>query len=541
MAHRNKKSTWLDKRCKEYRENRKKWTYQHKHYDGQALIDEIADKSTRLGSKMESTLDSATVDFVVDEIKDNGEVEVSEVLKKKSITLGDDGMYGTYLPRVPREPLQNYVDRLKTSDYTNHFARVVNTYAGMMAAVADKNKRTWQEDDQDRGLKNHPARGDVASKLKKEADGKGTSWSEKFQDLLIQLLKFDKAYVLVEGLSEEGDDEAKIKFIDPRNVVNKKYEGGNLVELLVQDTRVIEPSLKSKRREQVEYIHYHREGFDRYRKQDDEVVRVTDDDGNPISGTYEFYDGAEQDESSKTIPVVEMELDINVGSELAVKANRIFQKQSERDHKQRMMNAQLLTLDVEDQGFEEARRTLTRGGRTVQGKGQFINPSAEPVESYSDTIKRKEADLYKSFFLNNQDSAVQKTATELRQDFRSGLEAILNVFKNELDRGEQKVLQLLEQVYFQNSPSLWGQATVSRTSDFEPTNKEAQAKKLRSIFFDVPSIELPPETKSRVVGRILELMNIEYEEEELLAEAREQQITRAQEQQASDQAPINIE
>ncbi len=541
MPHNNKKRTWLDKRHKEWKDNHKKWTYAEHHYDGDELIDEIMGRASTLRSKVKSRLDSVTTEFVIDEIKEDGNVEVSEVLKNQSVTIGENGPWGDYLPRRPGENVENYIDRLKTSDYTNHFVRVVNAYVGMMSAVSDKTSRTWQLDERDRGLKNHPSRGDVASNLKMDADGKGTSWNEKFEDFLIQLLKFDKAYILVEGLPESGDGEAKVKFIDPRKVVNKKYTGGRLTEVLVQDKRVIEPSLKAKRKEQIEYIHYTTEGFKRYRKQDDEVVEVVDDNGNPVEAEYDFYNGSEKNEDTRTVPIVEMELDNNIGSTLAVKSNRIFQKQSERDHKQRMMSAQLLSLDVEDEGFEEARRTLTRGGRTLQGQGEFINPSSEPVSSYNKTIREKESDLYKTFFLDNYDSAAQKSATEIRQDFRSGLEAILNVFKNELDRAEHKVMSFIEQIYFQNSPSLWGQATVQRPSEFEPTNKEAQAKKLRSIFFDMPEISLPPVTKAKIVAQILDLMNIDYEMENLLANARENQITQAQSQQAAGEAPIEIE
>jgi hypothetical protein len=510
--------TWLDLRDQEWQENRHKWNFQINHYDSQQALDKAFQHAKNLQQYAGS-------EFQVKTVKEDDEVKVNQISPNVELDDRYPGLYQTYLPLKPRERISQYVDRVATSDPVDHMYRIVNTIVGILSSAEADANRTWQEENEDIGLENHST-GDVASRMQDNADTSRTNWLDKWEEVLRQLLIFDKTYVLVEGLSEDGNDDAKVKTIDPRNVVNKRHDDGRLVEVLVRNTQTVQAPLREGEGQRTEeiYILYDLEGWQKYRKQEDTVIPVTE------KQEYEFYETADREQPRLPIIEVEHDLPTSFGLRLAKRTNTIFQKISERDHAQRTMHTNMFVVDTEDDAFRNIRRTVAQNGSLIQGDGGFENPSSEPVDSANQVIQEKVEGLYVDFFLDYGNSGVQKTATEIRQDFQTGLEALLQILATSLDKAESEALFLIEQIYFPENPSVWGQADVERTTDFQPEDPAKMAEQILSNLFPVDGPPMTPEIKARLASKVYDWVGIDHNVEDLLQSTTSQR--RAEDRQA---------
>lgn len=510
------KKRWTDYRCKEYKENVDFWKFQEDHFSTKSVIKEVRDNAHKLrkyiGDEYTVYVDDQTGEVTKHTVKNNipREYRFSDPFKD-------------YLRRRPKENLSNYIDRCYDADYDNHPKRIVKTFVGIISAV--ENAVFWQPEDTSTGLRNHSS-GDVGGKLESDADGHGTGWNDKWEYIIHQLLKYDKGYLVVSG----KDDTARLTFIEPKRVLNKRYnEDGDLVELLIYNERVQQNSLKEQAKRIEEYQLYTVDGVEKYvvQKNEDGKEQLRELEDEAIE--YSFYNTKSKDQ--KVIPIIEMEMFDDFGFTLTKKSNQIFQKQSETTHRFRMMMETLLGVDVEDEGFRELKKSLLEGGSVVQGAIGFESPSGEPVKIGLDLVQDMIEDLYTTLFLEYGNSARQKSATEIRQDYQKGIVAILNTIQTKMESIQNRTLWLIEQIYYPNKPSLWGQAYVQRGTDFTPKNEEQAVKLIKETFFDMQDVPLPASVSSRLVMQMLDMLEIKYEEDEIRREAEEDELTRLQEQQ----------
>lgn len=415
------------------------------------------------------------------------------------------GPYDVALRRLPYgEQVGPFYDRSTQADYTNYTADVINKLVGILSSVDVETQRTWQKKGETVGLESNGA----ADRLKENCDGNGTDWSEKWERVAVRLLIFGGMFVLVDGVGDDG--QSKMKMVDPRQVVDWKEEAGKLQWVKVRHTVQIRSGPKSAPVEEERYILYDLEGFQAFRKNDDGEVESVGE-----KTEYAYYTDESRNERRLPIERLSLGLPFNFGLTLAQKTNRIFQKQSERDHMQRLLKNNLFMMDADDDAFRNAKKYIMQGGKVLQGKGSFESPSTDPIDSAGEVIREKIKDLYETFFLGSSDSSREKSATQIRQEYRVGLESILNILAGRLDSAEQNVLRLVEQVYFPENPRVWGQATVSRSKDFQPTDTNTTVQRLQETFFRMEGVPLPDSVKTRVASRILDLYGIEYDEDEM--------------------------
>src|SRR5690606_25813848 len=92
--------------------------------------------------------------------------------------------------------------------------------------------------------------------------------------------------------------------------------------------------------------------------------------------------------------------------------------------------------------------------------------------------------------------------------------------KEAIDEAENFALKILEQIYFPNNPSAWGQASVKRSDKFQPDNPDDVAQKLveRYISQRVPAGRT---ALINLVKKLLDMDGIAYQPEEVEAEVDE--------------------
>jgi hypothetical protein len=516
---------WVDYRCDEYKKNVDLWKFQEDHFSTKKVLKNVRNNARKL-TKWIGREWTITVDELDGTVKQySGQNNLPSEYR-----FSDPNK--DYLARRPAERLENYIDRSFRSSYTNHPKRIIKTIVGQISGV--DNSVIWQPEDQGEGLRSVNLNGktiDVGERLDKDCDGDGTSWDDKWEQIVTQTLIYDKGYVFVSGKGEN----AHVRFIEPKRVVNKRYrENGDLVEVLVLNEYYTTDSLKNEKRRVEEYHRYTLDGFEIYQKNDEgEVEPVKEDEWRE----YEFY--KTKNREVKILPVIELELVEDFGYSVAEKSNDIFQTESETYHRYRMMMETILGVDSEDEAFRQLQKTMMEGGRVVQGKPSFEAPPGEPVQIGLDVVERLVEDLYTTLFLEYGNSAREKSATEIRQDYQTGLVSLLTTVQEKSESFENQVLWLIEQIYYPNSTRLWGQAKSDRSTDFQPKNEEEAISLIKNTFFDMQDVPLPEAVKARLVSKMLEMIEVEFEEDEILQKAQEDELITLQENQSvPEQEPV---
>lgn len=355
-----------------------------------------------------------------------------------------------------------YEERRKIADYTNHMAMVVDGLAGMLFAVNDQTERDFG------------ALGDItdadttASRLWFDADGEGGNWETIWQQLATQLIVQNEYWLLVDGITE--DREARIVLIEPERVQNWVEEDGQPVEVRVTELVDVRSDVRDKRDPQEQHVVYTLDGWERWIKDDKEQPLLVEE------GAYEFY--ATTARIRRTLPLVRVRLPLarHVGWLIAKKCQAIFNMESSRDFKLWASNFIRLCIDS-TADYQEILAKLREGFSVLKGTGhKYISPDPATVTVATEVIEKKIRDFRQMAMREYGDAARERTATEIRQEFRAGVEAFLALLKTALDEAERNVLWRLEQVYYPEQPSRWGEAFVNRTDTFLPEHTSSSER-----------------------------------------------------------------
>lgn len=431
------KKSWLEYEHKEYRELLGRWTFTYDHYTG-----EVCDPA-----------------------------KVKQYLRKR--TLG--------------ESLKAFEERCSLADYTNHFGAIVDSIAGMLFAVEGDANRVFN---QIVTVNNTSRQVDVLGafdqpnttmgQLFLDADGNGNSYLTVFKSLATELLAMQSAWVLVDA---GNDGNPTIKVYPVTSVTNWLYDQHGLKYGLIKERVDGRANLQQayEEAEKTSYLLIGRESWERWERGADGEPKFI----NSGEHTYKSPNG------SPAAPLFRVSLPLRrmVGWQLAVKANRIFNKESERDTLLRLSNNPKLNLVAGDTLFEKIVTGLEEGSNALQNdpssklSHSYIAPSSEPANILSKVIERKVEEFYISAFRMYGDSAKEKTATEARQDVSQGIGAFLQMLKGAVDSAENQVLWRLEQIVYPKKPAVWFTSRVERSDNFLPVNVDASIDKIRERYF----------------------------------------------------------
>lgn len=429
--------------------------------------------------------------------------------------------------RADWEKDASYNLRISAADPDMLFSTIIGSIVGQLFAVEPQEKRIWQKDGTE-GLGNPNDPTTIIGRLWDNADGEGTSWPVLWRQFATHEILFQSMYVLVEGIEmrpmvdddgipagEEQIGEARIKLIDPLMVLSKGYKDGRLSWVKVKHVEIEgDDGPETKQEERELYTVYTLDGWQRYEKAKGKA-------GVPVlidEGFYDFYETNERQARCLPIFLVRFPFPAYVAHYLARKAIVIFNQESQRDSF--LGEATTVTeVDEADPMVFEAHQSDRRAGESAMNveagkKIYYIAPPEGPARLATDVLEDKRKNLFISAYQQYADAAAQTTATEIRQDARAGIEAFLSLFSASVEEAQNRATFLLEQVYFPDSPDLWGGAKVELSRDFVPADPAAQDNALRDMFFGPSPLPASSEMLQAVAVRLYEGQGFELTEDE---------------------------
>ncbi len=426
--------------------------------------------------------------------------------------------FDKYLHRkVQAETVEAYMERIMTSDPITLFSTAVDSLNGIAYSIEDKTQRDFGD------LGDIEDKNSTAYKLWHDADGKGTNWLPLMKQMGIKQTVMHKVWGLVDGIKEsqfqDGEEivteitgEATVHVIDPIAVVDW-FPNHNPTQVLVKESADMRSSIydTDSERNRDTYMLYELNGWKRY----------VDVEGNPEiidEGEYAFY--TDQERTQRCLPIfpVEIPMPRDVGYLLAMKQNHIYNAKSIRDFSVRNMSFAFLQLVADKDQYDKIISEIGKGFRVLRkdpdsnGEHGYKSPPSDYLTEAGEILEKDKEDFAESSFKTYGDAARQATATEIRQESRSGVEAFLNLLVTSLDEFENHSLFLLEQIYFPEEPSRWGKAYVERSDDFAPKDIEEAMQKVSSTIRNAKQVN------AMSTQRAVELLNPDMTEEEVQAE-----------------------
>lgn len=433
-----------------------------------------------------------------------------------------------YLYRYAQgEPSYEHEARVAVSDYTPHYTFAVNSLGGQLFPLEGEAERSWgrtrEEGEGDTTVEITEGLGDpsdeqsIMYRLWSSIDGEGTNYPTLWRQLAPKLVYANIWGVLVEG-PDADHPEARVVLISPADILDWADDGSWIkVRHQVSAERDWTTEAKPEKR----YTIYGTQGWTRYRE-GEKGVDGQNADVVEADGTYAYFENSFRKKRILPIRFVKVAIDAPLGYIMAQKANAIFNQESARDWSMFKARFQKLAIHPDAPHTDEEIDALLKKGQVWMRAAslQYASPSAEGVMAGNDVLRQKVEDFYTTFFRSYEDVGAQKTATEVIQDNRSGIESYLTLLKTAIDEAENFVLAILEQIYFPNDPKLWGGAYVERSDKFQPTNAQEMGDRLAGRYV---KDRLPIGRKGvmNVMKKLAEIDGIVYDEDELALEVDE--------------------
>lgn len=458
-----KQPSWLENEHPEYTANKGRWRYARDHYTGEVL-------------------DSANV---------------SKYLIKRAIG----------------ESAAAFKERCDLADYTNHFAQIVESLVGMIFAVEGDANRVWN-DESDRGLGDPDDPSTPIGALWRRADNEGNGFLTVFKQLAIELAVTHVAWFFV----DPANGSPVLRVLPALSVPDWTDDFSQVKVLEEVDTRT---SLESPATLEKRYLVMTAAGWQRWKLDDEgKEVKLTEP-GDFGTWTFSAPDG------SPALPIFRISLPMRrpVGYLMAKKANAIFNKESERDNLLRVANFPRLVLAAGDEMYNKIIQSLADGANTIQedtkdpgGGHRYIAPLTESAKIATEVIEKKVKAFHETAHKSYNDSAQERTATEVRQEVGSGTGAFLQLEKAALDDAENGALWRVEQVLFDDR-ARWHVAHVSRSDDFMPADPDAVMQKSATMAFGADkTVPLGLEGQVQVALQIASYRGVTVNEDEVRAE-----------------------
>ena len=417
--------------------------------------------------------------------------------------LDGDKIEAYLIQKATAESEQAYLERVALADYTNHFATVVDSLAGMLFAIEGDANRDWSDwgDVSDRKT--------LAGRLMTNADGQEMGWITFWKRLAIELIINQLAWVLVDT-TDAGDP--IVRLWPAASVVNWSDDFKQVLCLETIDSRA---SLMDDPDDSFvqQWIYFSTDGWSRWRK---------DDEGHAIKYDEGFYDY--RNHAGESIPPIfpaMLPLERHAGWSLAKKAMAIFNKESERDHLLRFGGFPKLRVVGDDDQYQAIIANISKGINALQEAPEgskthgYIAPDSGPASVMNTVLERKVTEFYAVAFREFGDSAKERTATEVRQEVSSGVGAFLSLLRSAIDDAENQSLPLIGQTEWPRNEEKWYSVKVERSEDFLPPDLDMIIDRLRKRYFgETGTVPTGPTTLLEAVRQITEWDGLVFNEDE---------------------------
>lgn len=443
-----------------------------------------------------------------------------------------DDRISTYLiQRMAAEHDTAFLERTAIAGYTPHLATVIDSLVGMLFAVESEAERVFQPEDSAEGLGDPEERGTPAWRLMTNTDGTGTNYAAHWQRFSTELVKFQELYLLAEGIRRDGSgstvQESSLRTITPDMVRNKRADSsGRLVEVLVKHSADYRESIRDKPGLIDRYTLYELGGWttwERHKAADGSTITTIHDEGS-----YAYWDGPERRYQILPIQRFRLPMSRHVAYLGARLSNRIFNTESERQIATRYGNISRFALVGNKEQFQKIVKTIQSGGNVIQHwpdqsvPHYYITPPTAPGELAGKQLEEYVQTFYTVMFSQFGDAAKERTATEIRHESRSGVEAFLTLASDTVDEAENMGLLLYAQTEFPDRPAAWGQAYVKRSKDFQPVDTEKAIERMKETYFPGKALPIGVSGRMEAVERIAEYDGLPFDEDEVEEEVAAQ-------------------
>lgn len=497
---------WLDQTHPEYDAIAAREVYAWDHYTGEAL-----DKARNEADQMQG---GGYIEVAVANIAE----KISQLFRK------GDPSAPYLLRRAQGETLAAYKERLMISRFPRHFARIAGSMVGSINLVDSKAKRSWG------ALGDPEDESSFMFEFWSNVDGSGTNYPTMLNNALVKLIVSHRLWY---GIDPDPVMPRALMF-DTTNVKDWLEMDGRLVQSKVFERVDVRESLTEtlKKRDDAysdTWMLYGLDGFQRWKKVKGDPVLDSE-----LSGTWDHPFYTDNLHKIKRLPIgrVEAGLSLEAGYRVAQSCNSLFNLLSDARNLLRVANhPRLRGKDVTKEQWEMIQQDILRGGNTLLGDFDFINPDPSNAKIGYGIYRDEVREVYVESFQTYEDAARERTATEINTDDTRGRRSILSVFSDAMDEFENDFLFLLEQVKFPDKPSVWGQASVQRSNDFKPIDPEATADRILDKLFPLGT-DFPVEVTAELKRKIIDSFGVTIDnlDELLIESAGEEALIRAQEE-----------
>ena len=424
-----------------------------------------------------------------------------------------------YFPKKEqRENTLAYNERLKMIDPAIYYPTGIDSLVGTMFVSDSGDSQTWEKDGKGLGDPSDPD--SLAYQFINDCNGNGLNWGFVGKQGSIKLAMKHTIYALVEGIPEDSEGNAiggpTAHLIDPESVINKIYEKGRMIACRVKEDRNSATTLDDIPEVKTCYVDYTLEGWNRwYYGEGGEKIPFEGASG----GEYTYWRTKDQKERILPIFEVSLPLDRPVGYLWAKKCISIANKESELEFAYRNSSFAIFQPVASDTQWQAIKEDLKKGYNAFPSDPEasrghaFIAPPSDHFDSYRGYIKEKIKNFFYNMFKDYGDAAKEATATQIRLESQSGIEAFLILLAGQTDELENGILWRVEQCHFPDSPENWGIARVERSNDFSPIDLDLVASNLANRYVSgSASVPANAEIIEQVLTKIYEADGLDVPE-----------------------------
>jgi hypothetical protein len=439
--------------------------------------------------------------------------------------------------RATGEHDRAFEERMRTVDFTNHFATVVDGLAGMLFAVEDEATRVTVDED-GFGLGDADDPSSTFGQLWRHANPEGDGWLMVFKQLLIDLCVVHQDWLLC-FTSPTGAP--MVKTIPPLAVPNWRVKDGQIVEVLVEedvDARMSltdDPDLVVR-----QFMHYRLDGYQRYQLEKRAsqpalpgTVIALDASNRGVQdldyGSYAF----KSPRGDPALPIFRVKLPMkrDVGYLWARKQLAIFNQESARDAILRTANFPKLNLGGTRDEYQTNCASISAGSNTLhqtneqKHPNEYIAPGVESATVSSEVLKQKVEEFFNTAHQSYGESAKQRTATEARQDVAKGAGAFLNLTKQAIDDAEAACAWRIAQILHPTEARHWWAFSVSRSSDFLPSDPDVGIERLQKRILGTDrAVPVGIEGKVAAAQQIVGWQGVAANDDQLIADVKAREL-----------------